>query len=535
MGSDSALESGATALRQRGATSSPRHAGSNREDDVTIKFARSTHRRYLVAVIAVLTAVGVPHAGSAALQHAASQIVFGSQHGGEDEIWVMNADGTNKHNLTRHDGAKISDIDPRWSPDGRLIAFSSDPGRNRQIWVMNADGTNAHQVTNAPGANRDPSWTADGKAIVFQSLNGGNFEIDRVNADGTGLVDLTNSPSADWSPATSPYGNKIVFTSDRDGNGHLYVLAGDGTLQKITNGPGYDYFADWSPRGNDIAFSRDDAAGQTDLYLVHADGTGERRLTNTPGVAEYYPTFSPDGSQLAYSACTFFPTLVPSLHCSIHVLNLDGTGDTSLAFPPLSLPFPITDDFNNNTRSVDLWSIIHDGTGGFLQWANGRLEMSIAADGAPAPGESNIGAHVGANCLLSGDFDVQVDYQLLTWPPGDGVNVGINAFFTNGSVNRSSQTFGDSYNSFIDPTFNSVPTQDQSGSLRLVRSGTTMTSYYKSGGVWVQLASAPAQQTAAIRGTLVQELRRLRPPSREGRVRQLPPGRHERRLLIDAP
>src|SRR5262245_10874676 len=82
------------------------------------------------------------------------QIVFGSEHGGEDEIWVMNADGTNKHNLTRHDGAKISDIDPRWSPDGSRIAFSSDPGGNRQIWIMNADGSGAHQLTNVPGANR---------------------------------------------------------------------------------------------------------------------------------------------------------------------------------------------------------------------------------------------------------------------------------------------------------------------------------------------------------------------------------------------
>jgi TolB protein len=78
------------------------------------------------------------------------EIVFGSQHGGEDEIWVMNTDGTNKHNLTRHDGAKISDIDPRWSPDGTQIAFSSDPGGKRQIWVMNADGSMPHQVTNAP-------------------------------------------------------------------------------------------------------------------------------------------------------------------------------------------------------------------------------------------------------------------------------------------------------------------------------------------------------------------------------------------------
>jgi WD40 repeat protein len=453
--------------------------------------------RSSVLFVLVLAAAAALAAGVASAAPAGTgQIVFGSQHGGEDEIWVMNADGSNKHNLTRHDGAKISDIDPRWSPDGTQIAFSSDPGGNRQIWVMNADGSMPHQVTNAPGINRDPSWTADGKHLVFQSNQNGNYEIERANVDGTGVVDLTNNPAVDWTPAASPRGSKIVFTSERDGNGHLYILDGDGTLTRITNGPGYDYLADWSPRANDIVFTRDDGS-QSDLYIVHADGTGQRRLTNTPNIYEIFPSFSPDGRQIAYSYCTVAPNLVPDLHCAIHVINVDGTGDTSLAFPPLTLPFPIVDNFDANVRNVDLWSIIHDSTGGFVQWTNQRLEMTIAADGVPDQ-NSSLGVHVGANCLLNGDFDVQVDYQLLTWPAGDGVNVGIQAFFTNGEVDRSTNQFGEFYDTFLDPTFNSVPTTDQSGSLRLVRSGGTMTSYYKSGGAWIQLASAPAQQTSAI-------------------------------------
>jgi TolB protein len=97
-------------------------------------------------------------------------------------------------------------------------------------------------------------------------------------------VNLTNNVAADWSPATSPQGKKVVFTSEREGNGHLYVLEADGELRRITNGDGYDYHADWSPRGNEIVFSRDDPSGATDLYLVRFNGTGERRLTSTPGV-----------------------------------------------------------------------------------------------------------------------------------------------------------------------------------------------------------------------------------------------------------
>ena len=452
------------------------------------------------AAAAVLALIAGAPATAQGSQTRAGQIAFFSQHGGEDEIWVMNADGTNKHNLTRHDGVKISDLDPSFSPDGHQIAFSSDPGGSRQIWLMNADGSNPYQLTDLPGAQRYPSWSADGKSIVFQSVNGGDSEIYRVGSDGSNPVDLTNDPAAaDWSPATSPHNGKIVFTSERDGNGHLYVLALDGTLTRITDGPGYDYFASWSPRTNEIAFSRDDSSG-TDLYLIRADGSGERRLTTTPGVFEYFPAFSPDGRKLAYSRCTPNTIDAPSLRCSTHVLNLDGSGDKDLGFPPLALPFPLTDDFNSNTRNVDLWSIIHDGSGGFLQWTNGQLEMTIAADGAPTPGSgsNNIGAHVGANCLLNRDFDAQVDYKLLTWPAGDNVNVGMTAFFTNANIDRATNSYGEFYFSF-DPAFAFASTSDQTGSLRIVRSGSTITSYYRSeGGSWTVLATGAAQQGPAI-------------------------------------
>src|SRR5438034_1243429 len=286
------------------------------------------NKRFLLgALVAVAVAFLAQAATASRTAAGGGQIVFGTLHAGEDEIWVMNADGTNKHNLTRHDGAKISDTNPRFSPDGRQIAYSSDPGGDREIWVMNADGSGAHQLTKLPGANF-PSWTADGKAIVFQLANSGDSEI----------------------------------------------------------------------------------------YRINVDGSGERRLTNTPGVFEYFPAFSPDGTKLAYTACKQYPVEAASFRCSTHVMNVDGSGDTNLAFPPLALPFPITDDFNNDTRNVDLWSIIHEGTGGYVQWANGRLELTIAADGSPTPDAgsgSNIGAHVGANCLLNGDFDAQADYQLL--------------------------------------------------------------------------------------------------------------------------
>jgi len=188
----------------------------------------------LAALVASLTA-------SAAFPGKNGKIVFGSQHAGEDEIWVMNSDGSERRNLTRHDGAKISDIDPRWSPDGRRIVFSSDRSGSGQIWVMNANGSNPTQLTNLPGRNRYPAFTADGKQIVFQSLASGNFEIYRMNSDGSGVTNVTNDPGVDWAPATSSRGKKIVFTRERGDSGHLFIWSPDAPLKQVTSTAGYDY------------------------------------------------------------------------------------------------------------------------------------------------------------------------------------------------------------------------------------------------------------------------------------------------------
>src|SRR3954471_3645597 len=117
----------------------------------------------LVAGIAAALVILAPPTASGAFAGQNGKLVFGTLHGGEDEIWLMNPDGSDRRNITRHDGRKISDIDPRWSPDGRRIAFSTDAtdveGAARQIWIMNADGSSPRQLTHLPGYSRSPSWT----------------------------------------------------------------------------------------------------------------------------------------------------------------------------------------------------------------------------------------------------------------------------------------------------------------------------------------------------------------------------------------
>jgi Tol biopolymer transport system component len=84
---------------------------------------------------------------SQTFRQAMGQIAFVSDRDGNQEIWVMNADGTNLRNITNH---RAHDWMPTWSPDGTRIAFVSDRDGNWEIYVMNADGTNLRRLTNHP-------------------------------------------------------------------------------------------------------------------------------------------------------------------------------------------------------------------------------------------------------------------------------------------------------------------------------------------------------------------------------------------------
>ncbi len=74
-----------------------------------------------------------------------------------EEIYVMKADGSEQRRLTNHPGP---DVDPDWSPDGRMIAFerASEPSKIDQVFVMSADGGQPAPLTTLPSANGHPGW-----------------------------------------------------------------------------------------------------------------------------------------------------------------------------------------------------------------------------------------------------------------------------------------------------------------------------------------------------------------------------------------
>ena len=191
-----------------------------------------------------------------------------------DEVYVINADGTGLQRLTRN---AVPEGHPVWSPDGRRIAFlrwRDGPAWN--IYVMNADGSGQRKLTQTPRRQGEPAWSPDGEKIAFSAPAGhlGAADVFVMNADGSGLQNVTHTATTSFDLAWSPDGRTLAFT----GVGGIYTVHADGTgLRKLT-GPAYG--PKWSPDGRQIAFisERDDPAHRTSDVFAHPERLGTHHV-----------------------------------------------------------------------------------------------------------------------------------------------------------------------------------------------------------------------------------------------------------------
>jgi TolB protein len=119
-------------------------------------------------------------------------IAFTSNRDGNDEIYLMNPDGTNLRRLTNSAGR---DVNPEWSPNGRSLLFTTSRHGADEIYVMNADGS---EPTRLGVQGIKTSWSPDGKQIVFHRnilCPGGRacFQVFTMNADGTNVVMISST------------------------------------------------------------------------------------------------------------------------------------------------------------------------------------------------------------------------------------------------------------------------------------------------------------------------------------------------------
>lgn len=184
------------------------------------------------------------------------------------------------------------------------------------IFVSNADGSGERALTEPGSLDYNPSWSLKGDWIVFTSERAGSADLYRIHPDGSGLERLTDDPAYDDQAAFSPDSQRIVLVSTRaSGRANLWIL--DTASQKatrLTSGDGGDFRPSWSPDGKWIAFSSDRgsdlpaAKGRwerlqvADVYLIHPDGSGLRRISEHGGFCGG-PKWTPDSkSVVAY--CT---------------------------------------------------------------------------------------------------------------------------------------------------------------------------------------------------------------------------------------
>jgi len=186
------------------------------------------------------------------------------QDANDSDIWIVNEDGTGLTNVTQSD--ESSEEYPAWSPDGSRIVFDANDGADTEIFVMDADGSNRLQLTDNfdpfNGAADDlPAWSPDGSKIAFVSGRDAVFdpftsaistELYTMNADGSGQTRITTNVFLDNEPAWSPDGTSIVLTSDEgdaEGLGEIVRIAADGSGRtNLTQTPTVDDLGpDWQP------------------------------------------------------------------------------------------------------------------------------------------------------------------------------------------------------------------------------------------------------------------------------------------------
>jgi Tol biopolymer transport system component len=180
-------------------------------------------------------------------------------------LMTTGVDGTNRWLI--HDDLERNTVAPSWSPRGDLIAFGSggafqgflSQGRQvSNIAVVAPDGSGFRQLTQGEGNNGFPSWSPDASQIVFR--------VQDERGKGLRILDVATG--------------KITVLTDGNGN--------------------HDNFPTWSPRGDEISFSSDREDGDWEIYTIHPDGTGLRRVTHIPG-NDAHSSWSPDGKWLAFA------------------------------------------------------------------------------------------------------------------------------------------------------------------------------------------------------------------------------------------
>lgn len=264
----------------------------------------------LVALLLLVQAAMAQTVETTSFPGSTGDIAFVSSRDGGNAIYRMSGDGLRQTRLT----AAGLNQDPSWSVDGKKIIYTD---RNwDDIFQMNADGSDQRNLNRAEGMDFNPAYFPTGTKVAFAAFRGERLQSDiytmtlSANGQVTGLTRITTNENADdFQPVVSPDGKRIAFTSDRDGDLDLYVMkaapeSATNRPVKITKNAVRDAGPDWSPDGTKLVFERGQSQALEIMAMKAApEGRTNRAVNLSKSPADdRFPTWSPDGKKVAFDS-----------------------------------------------------------------------------------------------------------------------------------------------------------------------------------------------------------------------------------------
>jgi len=222
-----------------------------------------------------------------------SIVYAANQNGGYFDLFLFVFNGSRLIRLTENIGNAFS---PSFSPDGQTVLFANRAGDGpSSLWTVESTGKNPKLLYAGPNTIVAADWSPDGNTIAFAMAvdRPDAYEIFLMDTDGTNVRQLTRGlegigGSLDWSPDgrylliyAGPPGDKNIFRIDVEAK----------TAAQLTEG-GNNAACSYSPDGQWIAFNSLRNDDQADIYIMRADGSSMRQVTNNPE-PDWQPQWEP--------------------------------------------------------------------------------------------------------------------------------------------------------------------------------------------------------------------------------------------------
>lgn len=216
------------------------------------------------------------------------------------EIFTIGRDATGTFTgLTNVSNHAEADVMPSWAPSGQRLAFVTDRAGFQDIFVVNANGTNLRRITDvdpAPAVTTEwwPAWSFDGLRIAYSSTIDGTADIWTTTVDATPVIRqrLTGTIDSDVHPTWSPDDERIAFQriDANTGEANIVILTLDSQALQVIDMPGQQLWPAWSPEGDLIAFSSNHEGPDFEIYTMSVDGSNVVRRTDN-GANDLRPTW----------------------------------------------------------------------------------------------------------------------------------------------------------------------------------------------------------------------------------------------------